>query len=94
MAYRTFLHLHSLDLEFHLSRQTGALSRAIDRGTRAVNFVLTAMVFNVVPLVVEVSMVTGGSQRGCVVQAVCRSSTELNDVTCVYLFGMSAIALL
>jgi len=29
-----FLHLHSLDLNFHLSRQTGALSKAIDRGTR------------------------------------------------------------
>ena len=34
VAKRTFLHLHNLDLSFHLSRQTGALSRAIDRGTR------------------------------------------------------------
>ena len=34
IANRTFLHLHSLDLSFHLGRQTGALSRAIDRGTR------------------------------------------------------------
>ena len=34
VAKRTFLHLHNLDLNFHLSRQTGALSRAIDRGTR------------------------------------------------------------
>jgi ATP-binding cassette subfamily B (MDR/TAP) protein 7 len=34
IANTTFLHLHSLDLNFHVSRQTGALSRAIDRGTR------------------------------------------------------------
>ena len=34
VAKRTFLHLHNLDLNFHLKRQTGALSRAIDRGTR------------------------------------------------------------
>ena len=34
VARRTFLHLHNLDLSFHLKRQTGALSRAIDRGTR------------------------------------------------------------
>ena len=36
VAKRTFLHLHNLDLNFHLKRQTGALSRAIDRGTRYV----------------------------------------------------------
>ena len=34
IASRTFLHLHSLDLSYHLSRQTGAMSRAVDRGTR------------------------------------------------------------
>lgn len=34
LSKRTFLHLHSLDLNYHLSRQTGAMSRAIDRGTR------------------------------------------------------------
>ena len=37
IARRTFLHLHSLDLSYHLSRQTGAMSRAVDRGTRLVN---------------------------------------------------------
>lgn len=35
LARNVFLHLHSLDLNFHLSRQTGALSKAIDRGTRS-----------------------------------------------------------
>lgn len=34
VAKTTFLHLHSLDLGYHLSRQTGAMSRAVDRGTR------------------------------------------------------------
>ena len=34
LARNVFLHLHNLDLSFHLSRQTGALSKAIDRGTR------------------------------------------------------------
>ena len=34
VAKTTFLHLHSLDLSYHLSRQTGAMSRAVDRGTR------------------------------------------------------------
>jgi len=34
VAKETFLHLHSLDLSYHLSKQTGAMSRAVDRGTR------------------------------------------------------------
>ncbi|CAH1799586.1 unnamed protein product [Owenia fusiformis] len=58
VARNVFLHLHNLDLSFHLSRQTGALSKAIDRGTRGINSVLSALVFNVVPTVFEVSLVT------------------------------------
>lgn len=54
-----FLHLHSLDLNYHLSRKTGALSKAIDRGTRGINFVISALVFNIVPTLFEVSLVTG-----------------------------------
>ncbi|KAL5974877.1 hypothetical protein ACLOJK_031550 [Asimina triloba] len=54
-----FSHLHELDLKFHLSRQTGALNRIIDRGSRAINFILSSMVFNVVPTVLEISMVSG-----------------------------------
>ena len=41
VAKRTFLHLHNLDLNFHLKRQTGALSRAIDRGTRYAHVMYT-----------------------------------------------------
>lgn len=59
IARNIFLHLHSLDLAFHLNRQTGALSKAIDRGTRGMAFVLNALVFNVVPTMLEVSLVTG-----------------------------------
>ncbi|CAB3995971.1 ATP-binding cassette sub-family B member 7, mitochondrial [Paramuricea clavata] len=59
VAKRTFLHLHNLDLSFHLSRQTGYLSRAIDRGTRGINFMLTALIFNIFPTLLEVSLVTG-----------------------------------
>lgn len=58
VARNVFLHLHNLDLSFHLTRQTGALSKAIDRGSRGINFVLSALVFNVAPLTLEVSLVT------------------------------------
>ena len=44
MARRTFRHLHSMDLRFHLNRQTGALSRVIERGTRAVGTLLSTTV--------------------------------------------------
>jgi len=54
-----FAHLHSLDLRFHLSRQTGALNRVIDRGTRGINFILSSMVFNMVPTILEVALVAG-----------------------------------
>ena len=59
MASRTFAHLHSLDLDFHLNRNTGALNRAIDRGTRSINFVLSALAFNVVPTIAEILLVCG-----------------------------------
>ncbi|KAM6151159.1 iron-sulfur clusters transporter ABCB7, mitochondrial [Rhynchocyon petersi] len=58
IARNVFLHLHSLDLGFHLSRQTGALSKAIDRGTRGISFVLSALVFNLLPIMFEVTLVS------------------------------------
>ncbi|XP_047520946.1 iron-sulfur clusters transporter ABCB7, mitochondrial isoform X1 [Pieris napi] len=57
LACNVFAHLHNLDLAFHLGRQTGALSKTIDRGSRAINFVLSAMVFNVVPTAFELALV-------------------------------------
>ncbi|XP_015112471.1 ATP-binding cassette sub-family B member 7, mitochondrial [Diachasma alloeum] len=58
IAKNVFLHLHNLDLAFHLSRQTGALSKMIDRGSRGINFVLSAMVFNIIPTVFELALVS------------------------------------
>ncbi|KAL8258862.1 hypothetical protein R6Q59_026815 [Mikania micrantha] len=59
VSRRVFMHLHQLDLRYHLSRETGALNRIIDRGSRAINFILSAMVFNVVPTILEISLVSG-----------------------------------
>lgn len=59
VALDTFKHLMRLDLNFHLSRQTGGLSRAIDRGTKGISFVLTSMIFHVLPISLEIGMVCG-----------------------------------
>ncbi|KAF7816262.1 ABC transporter B family member 25-like [Senna tora] len=59
VSRKVLSHLHDLDLRFHLSRETGALNRIIDRGSRAINFILASMVFNVFPTIVEISMVAG-----------------------------------
>ncbi|XP_066380643.1 ABC transporter B family member 25, mitochondrial-like [Miscanthus floridulus] len=58
VSRKVFSHLHELDLRYHLSRQTGAINRVIDRGSRAVNYILTVMVFNVVPIILEIGMVS------------------------------------
>ncbi|XP_063379341.1 iron-sulfur clusters transporter ABCB7, mitochondrial-like isoform X1 [Cydia fagiglandana] len=58
LACNVFMHIHNLDLSFHLGRQTGALSKTIDRGSRAINFVLSAMVFNIVPTIFELTLVS------------------------------------
>ncbi|KAL2840573.1 P-loop containing nucleoside triphosphate hydrolase protein [Aspergillus pseudoustus] len=59
VAGNVFEHLLRLDLNFHLSRQTGGLTRAIDRGTKGISFLLTSMVFHVVPTALEISLVCG-----------------------------------
>ncbi|MBF0249632.1 MAG: ABC transporter ATP-binding protein/permease [Alphaproteobacteria bacterium] len=56
-ALRTFRHLHGLSLRFHLERQTGGLSRTIERGSRGIEFLLRMMLFNIVPTIVEIAMV-------------------------------------
>jgi ATP-binding cassette, subfamily B (MDR/TAP), member 7 len=53
-----FDHVHTLDLNFHLSKNTGQVSRVLDRGNRSISFILNAMVFNVVPTALEVGLVT------------------------------------
>ncbi|CAM6119974.1 unnamed protein product [Calypogeia fissa] len=59
VAKKVFAHLHQLDLNYHLSRETGALNRTIERGTRAINFILSSMVFNIVPTILEITLVAG-----------------------------------
>jgi len=56
---KTFRHLHTLSLRFHLDRQTGAVSRAIERGTKAIEFVLNFTLFSVLPTLLEVTLVCG-----------------------------------
>eukprot|EP01126_Amoeba_proteus_P058530 TRINITY_DN7562_c0_g1_i7.p1 TRINITY_DN7562_c0_g1~~TRINITY_DN7562_c0_g1_i7.p1 ORF type:complete len:498 (+),score=76.72 TRINITY_DN7562_c0_g1_i7:601-2094(+) len=55
----TYLHLLNMDYNFHASRDTGGLSRAIDRGTRAISFIMSSLLFNIVPIIVEIGLVCG-----------------------------------
>lgn len=59
VAANVFDHLMRLDLNFHLARQTGGLTRAIDRGTKGISFLLTSMVFHIIPTALEISLVCG-----------------------------------
>ena len=59
VARNVFNHLLKLDLNFHLSRQTGGLTRALDRGTKGISFLLTSMLFHIFPTILEISMVCG-----------------------------------
>ncbi len=59
VALRVFRHLHGLSLKFHLERQTGGVSRDIERGTRGISFLLQFMIFNILPTLVEIGLVAG-----------------------------------
>ena len=59
VALATFRHLHGLALRFHLDRQTGGLSRAIERGTKAIDFLLRFALFHIIPTLLELAMVCG-----------------------------------
>ena len=59
VACNVFQHLLRLDLNFHLSRQTGGLTRALDRGTKGISFLLTSMLFHIFPTILEISLVCG-----------------------------------
>ncbi|HEY5716144.1 MAG TPA: ABC transporter ATP-binding protein/permease [Psychromonas sp.] len=52
-----FEHLHHLDLDFHLNRQTGGLSRDMERGVSGISFVMRFMIFNIIPTLLELSFV-------------------------------------
>src|SRR3989441_11975018 len=57
VALTVFRHMHSLSLRFHLERQTGGVSRDIERGTRGISTLLTYMLFSIVPVILEFSLV-------------------------------------
>jgi ATP-binding cassette subfamily B protein len=59
LGLTVFQHLHRLDLDFHLSRQTGGLSRDMERGTSGISFLMRFMVFNIGPTLLEITMVVG-----------------------------------
>ncbi|MFA5242113.1 MAG: ABC transporter ATP-binding protein/permease [Sulfuricella sp.] len=57
VALKVFRHLHELALRFHLERQTGGISRDIERGTRGIGFLLNFMLFNILPTMVEIGLI-------------------------------------
>ncbi len=59
VALQVFEHLHSLSLRFHLDRQTGGVSRDIERGTRGIGFLLNFTLFNILPTLLEIALVAG-----------------------------------
>ena len=59
IALKVFRHLHALSLRFHLNRQTGGMTRDIERGTRGVNSLISYSLFNVLPTLVEITLVLG-----------------------------------
>src|SRR4051794_35808058 len=57
VALNVFRHLHALSLRFHLERQTGGLSRSVERGTKAIQTLLSFMLFNILPTLLEILLV-------------------------------------
>ncbi len=59
IGLKVFNHLHQLELDFHLSRRTGGLSRDIERGTSGISFLLRFMLFNILPTLIELALIVG-----------------------------------
>jgi ATP-binding cassette, subfamily B, heavy metal transporter len=59
VALQVFNHLHALSLRFHITRQTGGVSRDIDRGSKGISFLLSFSLFNILPTLVEILLVAG-----------------------------------
>lgn len=58
LAFETFTHIHRLSLRYHITRKTGGLSRVIERGVKGVDFLLRFMLFSIIPLILELTMVS------------------------------------
>ena len=61
VALGVFRHLHSLSLRFHLERQTGGMTRDIERGTRGISSLLSYMIFSIIPVILEFALVAADS---------------------------------
>ncbi len=59
IALKVFRHLHSLSLRFHLNRQTGGMTRDIERGTRGISSLVSYTLFSILPTLVEITLVIG-----------------------------------
>jgi ABC-type transport system involved in Fe-S cluster assembly fused permease/ATPase subunit len=59
VALGVFRHLHGLSLRFHLERQTGGMSRDIERGTRGISTLLSYLLFSIIPVILEFALVAG-----------------------------------
>ena len=59
ISLSVFAHLHALSMRYHMDRQTGGLSRVLERGTRGISFVLNFLLFNIIPTIVEIFLVAG-----------------------------------
>ena len=59
VALGVFRHLHALSLRFHLERQTGGMSRDIERGTRGISTLLSYLLFSIIPVILEFALVGG-----------------------------------
>ena len=59
ITLQVFEHLHSLSLRFHLDRQTGGLTRDIERGTRAIGSLISYTLYSILPTLVEITLVIG-----------------------------------
>ena len=59
LAYLTFVHMHELSLRFHLERKTGGLTRVLERGRLGIEVIVRMVILQLVPTVVEVSLLMG-----------------------------------
>ena len=59
LAYLTFVHMHELSLRFHLERKTGGLTRVLERGRAGIEVIVRMVILQLVPTIVEVSLLTG-----------------------------------
>ncbi|MFK8012712.1 MAG: ABC transporter ATP-binding protein/permease [Marinicellaceae bacterium] len=57
IGHRVFIHLHNLDLDYHLNRNTGGLSRDVERGVSGISFLMRFMVFSILPALIEIFLV-------------------------------------